>query len=279
MHDSHAHIISDNPTRYPVVNPDDPRIATLLRDAFTAERLMEQMDDSGVSKALIVQRSQVYGFDNLYIIEAAAASNGRLKAVCNINAREDGCRQDVAQLHASGAVGFRLMADIDDKSFEWLDGPAATAFWIKASELATPVCVHFFRWNREEGLARLDTLLDHHPVAHVVIDHLTNSPIESVDKCGIDDWVRRMADRKNVSLKFTAIPLNELAERDIDVNDVLNAYLAIFGPDRLLWGSDVTQSKGAYAELVAKGAGAVTTLPPDVQTCLLESNVARIYNL
>lgn len=279
MHDSHAHIISDNLTQYPPANAEDPRIAVMLGDAFTAERLMAQMDDCGVAKALLVQRSQVYGFDNRYVIGAAAESGGRFKAVCNIDVRRDGCGDDVARLHSDGAAGFRLMTGLRDTSFDWLDGAASLPFWAKMADLGAPLCVHFFGWNRLEGLSRLDQLLDRYPLSHVVIDHLTNGPIESAADSGIDEWVHRMAGRTNVALKFTAIPLNGLAERDIDANAVLAAYLALFGPDRLLWGSDITQSKGSYPEMVASGRKAVAGFPEEVQAKLLAENVARIYGL
>lgn len=279
MHDSHAHIISDNLAKYPAANPDDPKVVEVLNDPFPAERLIDEMTSCGVSKALVVQRGQIYGFDNSYVIDAAKASNGKLKAVCNVDISQNACGDEVTKLHGSGAAGFRLMANIQDKTFNWLDGPNAPAFWSSVSDLCVPVCVHFFVWNRDEGLTRLETLLDKYPVTQLVIDHLTNGPIGNEVDSGIDDLVRRMGDRANVSLKFTSIPLNSLAERQLDASRVLDAYLAIFSADRLLWGSDVTQSKGSYAEMVARGRQAVERFPQDIQTKLLEANVARIYNL
>jgi predicted TIM-barrel fold metal-dependent hydrolase len=279
MHDSHAHIIADNFERYPPANPADPTIAAILREPFTADRLLAQMDAASVGKALVVQRGQVYGFDNSYVIAAAAQSGGRLKAVCGIDAGKADCGNELARLHAQGAAGFRLMAPFGDKSLDWLDGPAAAAFWAAAAAAGAPVCVHFFNWNRQDGLDRLDALLETYPIADLVIDHLTNGPIENVDQCGIDAGVLRLSERHNVSLKFTAIPLNALAERGIDAGAVLAAYLAIFGPERLLWGSDVTQSKGTYAQIVATGRSAVASFPEPIQTKLLQSNTARIYGL
>jgi len=279
MYDSHAHVISDDLAAFPVANPEDPVVAERLKAPFTAEQLLGEMDRAGVDKALLVQRGQVYRFDNRYILAAARASGGRLKAVCGINAAEPDCGAVVARLHEEGAVGMRLMARMGDQSFGWLDGEHSAGFWAMAAERALPVCVHFFGWNREEGVQRLALMLDRYPIADLVIDHLTNSPIESAEACGIDATVRAMGERANVALKFTAIPLNDLAERAIDAGQVLGAYLSLFGADRLLWGSDVTQSSGSYDEIVARGRAAVAGFAPEVQDSLLEQTVARIYGL
>lgn len=279
MYDSHAHVISDDLAAFPAMDAADPAVAARLRDPYTAETLLRDMDDAGVNKALLVQRGQIYGFDNRYILAAAGASGGRLKAVCGVDAADPGCGAAVRRLREQGAAGVRLMARLGERSFGWLDGEHAEGFWRAAVDCALPVCVHFFSWNREEGLERLERLLDRHPVAHLVIDHLTNAPIASAAECGIDAPVRRLSERASVTLKFTAIPLNDLAERGIDAGQVLKAYLALFGADRLLWGSDVTQSRGGYGEMVTSGRAAVAGFPADVRDRLLQANVARIYDL
>lgn len=289
MYDSHAHIISDDAVAYPPAHAADPQVAAKLEDAFTAGRLLARMDHCGVTGALVVQRGQVYGYDNRYVLAASAASGGRLRAVCGIDATDPDCGGAVRRCREAGAVGVRLMARMGSGGFDWLDGPDAGAFWTAAEETGLPVCVHFFGWNREEGLARLERLLDRHALAHVVIDHLTNSaitgpddgsdPAVSMAALGLDEAARRLADRGNVALKFTAIPLNDLAARGIDATAVIGAWLALFGAERLLWGSDVTQSRGDYEELVASGRAAVAALPDPVRHLLLHGNTARIYGL
>jgi len=277
MYDSHAHIISGDQAGFPPLNADDPAVAAKLGAPFTAEKLLAAMDAEGVDKALVVQRSQFYGFDNSYVIAASRQSRGRLKAVCSIDATDPGCGDHVTAVHAQGAAGVRLMAPISAKDFDWLDGPNAGHFWSASADAGLPVCVHFFQWNRAEGLQRLQRQLDRYAIADVVIDHLTNAPVETVQSCGIDDSLRQMGDRGNISLKFTAIPLNGLAERGIDAGAVLQAYIGVFGADRLLWGSDITQSRGSYGEMVASGRAAVASFPGEVQQQLLHGNTERIY--
>lgn len=279
MYDSHAHVISDDPVSFPAANPDEPEVAAFLASPFPATQLLRQMDECEVGKALVVQRGQIYAFDNRYVLAASAESGGRLKAVCGVNAQAEDCGSTVRQLQTAGAGGVRLMARMGAPDFAWLDGPASAGFWQASADLGLPVCVHFFSRNRDEGLARLDGLLDRYPVRDLVIDHLANGPIASSTDCGIDDALRRISERVNVSIKFTAIPLNDLASRGIDAGSVLAAHAALFGTERLVWGSDVTQSKGTYAEITASGRAAVAGFTDEDQERMLQGNVARIYGL
>jgi L-fuconolactonase len=277
MFDSHAHIVTADTAAWPVARPDDPAVRQILARAYPAEALIADMDAQGVARALVVQRGQIYGFDNRYVLAAAAASGGRLRAVCGVDAGDPGCAATLHGLHRAGAAGFRLMARPGATDFAWLDGDGTGAFWPTAAALGLPVCVHLFGWNRFEGLVRLAALLHRHRVEHVVIDHFSNAPIAGPDDCGIDEPLRAIAGLPGAVLKFSSIPLNALAERGIDATPVIDAYLDLMGRERLIWGSDITQSAGSYATMVARGRVAVAHLPAATQDLLLNTNTARLY--
>jgi L-fuconolactonase len=279
MLDSHAHIISNDCVLYPPLRRGDDRIEAVLSSAFTAEKLLAAMDLGGVEKALIVQRGQIYGFDNSYVCAAAKASNGRLAAVCGIDGRAENCGSVALDWHARGASGFRLMARPDDLDYAWLTGQNAEGAWSAAADFEIPLCVHFFGSNRDKGLVHIFDLLKRFRISNLVIDHLTNASIESATEVGIDELTKRLSDHENVTLKFTSIPLNSLVERDISSAAVLDCYVRLFGEDRLLWGSDITQSAGRYDEMVATGRAAVSGLDTAVQQKLLHDNAKRIYRL
>jgi L-fuconolactonase len=277
MFDSHAHIVTGDTTAFPAARPEDPRVAAMLKAPFPAEMLLAQMADCGVSRALVVQRGQVYGHDNSYVLAAARAHHGQLLAVCGVDATAPDSAGTMERLHAQGAAGFRLMARMGDPSMDWLAGHEE-GFWATASTLGLPVCVHLFDWNRAAGLALLTRLLARHRIERVVIDHLTNGPIASTRDTGIDEALRTLAGHAGLALKFTAIPLNGLAQRHIDAGAVLDSYLDLMGEHRLIWGSDITQSAGTYPAMVASGRAAVSHLPGATQDRLLGSNTADIYD-
>ncbi|MGR4863111.1 amidohydrolase family protein [Caulobacter sp. LARHSG274] len=277
--DCHAHVVTADRIAFPPVRADDAAIDVVVARNFDTQQLLGDMTAQGVGQALLVQRGQIYGFDNSYICEAAAKSGGRLKPVCAINARQEGCGQVAHDWRRRGATGFRLMAGLHETGFEWLDGPYAKGLWDAAADWQLPMCVHLFPKARSEGLERLIALTDRYPKLPIVVDHLTNVVITGPGETGIDDLLRRLAERPNVILKFTTIPLGGLKERGLHAAEVLRAYIALVGPERLTWGSDVTQSAGSYAEMVALARDAVGQFDAATQRLLLAGTVMKTYGL
>jgi predicted TIM-barrel fold metal-dependent hydrolase len=275
--DSHAHIVTSDVNAFPPVDQADPKIAAVLQDSFDFGRLSGEMTSNGVVAALLVQRGQVYGYDNNYVLNAAARSGGRMKAVCGINARVDDCVTRARELVRRGAAGLRLMAQPAEVGFNWLDGETALPLWQCAAETGTPMCVHFFPPARAEGLRRLEKLVTRHPSLPVVIDHLANPAIRDVEACGLDKHLEPLTEHGNVALKFTTIPLANLSQRGIDAGAILRKYIDRFGADRLMWGSDITQSAGAYSTMVELVRDAVITLAPAERQWLLAGTCAAIY--
>lgn len=278
MLDSHAHIICRDTAAYPLSNPTPEKLEWLTENAFEAVDLFTAMDVAGVERALIVQRGQFYGSDNSYVCAAAAASGGRLGAVCGIDSRLPDCAEQAGQWLAKGALGLRVMGMPAEANLNWLGGGNAGALWQICADQGVTLCCHLFEPARDEGILVIEQMLDRYPLRWLVIDHLSNTAIGDDAQSGIDDHLRRLAERPNVAMKFTTIPLESIARRGIDAQRVLEDFVGLFGADRLLWGSDVTQSTGNYDELVALARNATLSMPVDVRDALLGGSAARIYN-
>jgi predicted TIM-barrel fold metal-dependent hydrolase len=246
LFDSHAHLISDDPQRYPTAAG-----AGAPPPAMTAASLVALMDACGVRHALAVQRSQYYGFDNRLVCDAADAYPERLAAVCSVDSLHPDCDEHVHYwVRRRGAVGVRLM-ETAPGDLAWLAGQAAHGVWRAAAELDIPVCVHFFRWNRVAGLEALAGLLKAYRGVRVVIDHFSNMPAEAgPPDYGLDQRFSRLADYPQVYVKFTTIPLGQLETEGIDGAAVVKRVAGVFGAERLMWGSDITQSSGDYGYMV-----------------------------
>lgn len=277
MIDSHAHVICRDPAAYPLFKPTPEKLQYLAEHAFEAADLCKAMDETGVERALIVQRGQFYGADNSYVCAAAAASEGRLRAVCGIDSLSGECAQAAEHWMQKGAAGLRIMGRPGGESMDWLGGDNAQLLWQSCADRGTVLCCHLFGQSRDEGIPIIERMLDRYPLQTLVIDHLTNTPIGNDGQSGIDDHVRRLADRPNVALKFTTIPLGTLEQQGIDAGAVLKDFGALFGADRLLWGSDVTQSAGSYDQHVALARNATANMPDDIRDALLGGTTARIY--
>ena len=279
MFDSHAHLISDNSEKYPPAPPSGSLKPGELDDPMTVERLLSEMDKSGVEKAVIVQRGSIYGFDNSYACDSAARYPDRLSAVCSIDATADNAVEQVRHwVKERGGAGIRLMELIKGSDITWLDSPKARHVWRAARELGAPVCVHFFPWNRIEGLTCLKSILDEMPDLTVVVDHFSNMDSRSgPPDYGVDKLLTDVAAFPGVRTKFTTIPLGRLHDAGIDAAPIVARVVKLFDANRVMWGSDITQSPGTYDHMVGLARDAVTQLAKAQRDQVLEGAVRAVY--
>lgn len=252
MIDSHAHLISADRGRY----PPNPLSGTLAPDAYadpiTVERLIALMDEHGIERSLAVQRAHIYGFDNSYICDAAARYPERLRALPMIDALKADARQMVRYwVRERGAVGIRMTEPAKGSDPSWFASREAFAAWETVSELGGSVRLHFYRWNRLACLAALKSVLRSFPQTTVVLDHFSNIAGESgAPDHGVDEALLEMVPHANVFLLYSMINLGKLAAMELPSAPVVERVVREFGANRVMWGSDLGQSKGTYADMV-----------------------------
>ena len=279
MIDTHAHLIADDPVAYPPSPPSGQVKTEELENPMTAERLLGEMDRQGVRCAVLVQRGSIYGFDNRYVCDCARRYPNRLAAVCAIDATASDAPSAVSHwVQGSGASGVRVMELVKGSDLSWLDSPNARAFWRQACELQVPVCVHFFPWNRTAGLTALKSILTELPKLRVVIDHFSNMNVQAgPPDFGVDRLLSDVAQFAGVHTKFTTIPLGRLEAAGIDAAPIIARVVELFGPERVMWGSDVTQTPGTYDYMVSLGHKAVRSLSASAQERLLAGTARALY--
>ena len=277
--DSHAHLIASDATRYPPAAPSATLAAGELDNPMTVELLLADMDRQGVDRAVLVQRGSIYGYDNSYVCDCAERYPDRLVAVASINATDPRCADRVRHwVSERGAAGIRFMEPVKGADLGWLSGPVAEAAWAAAHEIDTPVCVHFFRWNRLAGLQALRDILGRYPRLTVVIDHFSNMEVQAgPPDHGLDGPLQSLAAFANVNVKFTTVPLGTMNQSGLDAAPVVARVVQAFGAHRVMWGSDITQSKGTYAYMVDLGRRATRSLTDAERAQVLGGAAARVY--
>jgi predicted TIM-barrel fold metal-dependent hydrolase len=278
LFDSHAHLVSDNFARYPPT-PLSGTLDRKLDDPMTAEKLLRLMDRQGIERAVAVQRAHVYGYNNEYVCDAAASYPDRLVAVCCIDAAADNAAERARHwLIARGAAGLRITEPFKGSGIGWFASPAARAVWKLVDELGVSLCLHMYRWNRIETLAALPPLLTEFPRVAVVLDHASNLVAEAgAPDFGVDAELAALARFPQVYQKFTSINFARLATQNQPLAPVVTRVVKEFGADRVMWGSDVAQSAGSYAELVAMANDSVKTLDATQQQAMLYDTGANVY--
>jgi predicted TIM-barrel fold metal-dependent hydrolase len=276
--DSHAHLVSDDFTRY----PPTPLSGTLdrpLDDPMTAERLLRLMDAEGIEHAVAVQRAHVYGYNNDYVCDAAELYPDRLVAVCCIDAADSGALERARQwLLQRGAAGLRLTEPARGSGIGWFASPQAKAVWQLVDELGGSLCLHMYRWNRIETLLALPPLLTEFPHVAVVLDHASNLVVEAGSPdYGIDTALAALVRFPRVYQKLTTINFARITAQKIPLAAVVTRAVKEFGAERVMWGSDVAQSAGSYAELVAMAKVSLSELSAEQCQAVLHDTAAGVY--
>ena len=269
--DTHVHVVSDDPTTYPLAPAGLP--GAWYREApHSAEQLLELMTEARVGRAVLVQGVGAYSFDNAYVADCAAAHPDRFAGVCCIDANGDDPVGTLTYwVEERGIDGVRLFA-LSREATSWLSEPRSFPIWQRAEKLGARVVVTVL----QHQLAELRAALERFPDISVSLDH-----------CGFPQLEEHGFEAARSLLELAALP-NLFLKVSTNVLDEAEkaggseAFVALlaerFGADRLMWGSDFSQTHDrSYAELVRFGCNACARLSPPDRDLVLGGTALRIW--
>lgn len=285
--DTHAHLICADRDSYPP-NPLRGELSPgEFDDPMTVEKLVGLMDAYGVSKACAVQRAHVYGYDNRYILDSVDRFPDRLRAVVVLNPLDPETPSKLKSLaQGYGISGVRFGApSFPISSLEWIEAEQVGIAWQVATDLGLPICIHVLHVQREQVLPALLSRIASIPAARVVVDHVGGAHAAVIEQRWLEsqghspgpeysDDMLRLADHRNVVVKFSDINL----EGSPDPSAFVLRIAGIFGADRMIWGSDIGQSRGDYGHMVQLARQAVSLLSAADQSALLHDTAAALYD-
>ena len=103
--DTHAHIISSDPSRFPYA-PLGGALPEWPAERFVdAEKLLGRMEKAGVDRAVLVQYSSAHGYDNRYVLATAQQHPDRFVAVCTLDGLRPEAPEQLSECVRRGAVG------------------------------------------------------------------------------------------------------------------------------------------------------------------------------
>jgi L-fuconolactonase len=257
--DTHVHVIGDE-ARYPL-NPPGVGTDWFRETPVDVERFSTLMDGAAVERAVLVQAMGAYGFDNNYVLDAAASDPRRFKSVVIVDVAGDP-EPAAATLRTlatqRGANGVRLFALGDD----WIGAPDAAVIWRTAAELGLLVVATLLA----PQLPSLARALERFPDMPVALDHCGFPDLTGPPEFRAAEPLFALADHANLHLKVSSHILETLDEPAAFVERLAS----VFGAGRLMWGSDFPQTHDRpYAGLVDLGRRACAGLPAADQAAFL----------
>jgi len=272
MIDSHQHLWNPATADYPWLTPD---LAVLDR-VFTQADVAAELRAAGVDRTVLVQAADNVEDTENMLREAAADPT-----IAGVVAWAPLTRPDEAATLLDGWAGAPIVGvrhlihrDPDPK---WLLRPdVADGLELLAERgLTFDVCA-----ETPDLLALVPSLAQAHPGLTLIVDHLGKPPIR---ERGWEPWaglLRDAAAAPNVVAKVSG--LNTAAEDGWTATSFqryVDHALAVFGPDRLMYGGDwpfALLAADSYAQI---RAALVATLPLEAHEAVLGRTAERVYHL
>lgn len=173
-------------------------------------------------------------------------------------------------------LGLRpMLQDLPDP--DWILRPSL----VPALDAMAEVGLVFDALVRPRQLRVVVTLAARHPRLAIVLDHAGKPSIGS-DLAGWRADVAALAARPNVSCKLSGLLTEAPPAADAAaLAPVVEHLLDVFGPERLIWGSDwpVLTLAADYGRWAAITGALLAALPDASRDAVLGGNAARVYGL
>ena len=238
LFDAHTHVGSNDPDEF----------------RQSPEQLLEGLESAG-ARGLVFPMHEPGGYPdaNDMVLEAAAASGGRLQALCRVNPREPGAVAEASRCLDAGARGIKLHPRAEQ--FD-LAVPAVRELVALAHEVRGPVLIHAGRGIPALGRHTVQ-LSGEFPGARMILAH-----------CAISDlaWLWRVLPEHSNLFIDTAwwSPADMLA------------LLALAPPANVLWASDSPYGRPLVAAATLLRCTAQAGLSPEQVRGIMGGQLQRV---
>jgi L-fuconolactonase len=269
--DAHQHFWDPARGDYGWLKPDNP-----IHRVFSTADLRPLLVQTGVDATILVQAAPTPA-ETDYMLDIARNAPFVLGVVGWIDLEAPGAADKVRRRAADPLfLGVRpMLQDLDDPG--WILNPVlAPALDATAAEGLV-----FDALILPHQLAAVTELARRHPQLSIVLDHAAKPPLGDAD--GMGEWARateKLAALPNVACKVSGL-LTEVRQgggRD-DIARCVGVLFDLFGPQRLLWGSDwpVLTLVGGYQDWFELAREAVAAKDSSAVRALMGDNALRIY--
>jgi L-fuconolactonase len=271
--DAHVHLWDPDRGDYGWLTPALPKLYRRIDE----RELHEQLTRAGVDGAVLVQAAPTEA-ESDYLLSIAERTPWVRGVVGWVDFDAPDVEQRIAKrARQSKFVGVRpMLQDIDDA--DWILHPGRDR---ALSALASHGLV-FDALIKPVHMSRIEQIARRYPNLSIVIDHAAKPTLGNEVSPYWRESLRALASYPNVVCKLSGL-LTELAPgTDLaKVRDCAEIVLQLFGPARVLWGSDwpVLTLVSSYDQWYVLTQRALSSLSEADRKAVTGGNAARIYRM
>jgi predicted TIM-barrel fold metal-dependent hydrolase len=242
--DAQVHVWKADTPERPHIKEDasKPHRATPL----TYESLLEEMKTAGVDRVILVPPSWD-GYRNDYALEAAQKFPDRFAVMGKVPLNDPASKDKLPTwLKQPRMLGFRISFR-HSNTYSWLDDGTADWFWAGCERYDIPLMIF-----APFAVAKIGEIAARHPGLRVIVDHMgLNVRWKGKDLAPGVDLLLKFARLENVGVKVSCLPcyVDEPYPYPT-LHPHIRRVVDAFGPQRVFWGTDLSQSPSSYRQNV-----------------------------
>ena len=234
--------------------PETPERPYIKEDAsrphrptpFGYQDLLVEMAGAGIDRVILVPPSWE-GYRNDYALEAAQKYPDRFAVMGKVPLNDPANEAKLsAWLDQPGMLGFRISFR-HAGTHSWLDDGTADWFWAAAEKFDIPVMIF-----APFAVEKIGLIAMRHPGLRVIVDHMGLNVQWKGKPLGPGvDVLLKFARLSNVAVKASCLPcyVNEPYPFPT-LHPQIQRVVDAFGPERVFWGTDLSQLPCPYRKAV-----------------------------
>ncbi len=273
--DTHCHVIATDTKKYPLAPLFGKQSDWSQAHPIDYPDMIKADVAAGVDKAVLVQASSAYAFDNSYVADSVAAHPERFTGVFSIDVVAPDAPAKMKHWMSKGLTGMRIFTSGSTHAEQetFFAEEAAYAAWQFASDHDLPVCMQM----RVVGLPLLETVIKRFPKVRILLDHFARA--EAADGAPFPSaaplWA--LAKYPTVYLKLTHRPIEQSVKGKSTTEAFLGKAVSEFGAARICWGSNFPAAKPPLPELIEMARKALSFLPQPDQDQIFSKTALALY--
>lgn len=209
------------------------------------ETIRTTLDKAGVHRVILVPPSWT-GWDNEYSLAAARKEPDRFGVFGRFNPQAPDAKDVLKNWRKQqGMLGVRIFFQ-GEPWMTMLTDPAYAWYWQIVEETQLPMMGAI-----PGNIKAFEPILAKHPKLRLTIDHAGRHPRGELDEGAWKDadQLYALAKYENVAVKVSSLPCFTTQPYPFkNLHPHIRKIYDVFGPQRMLWGSDVTRLTSTYEE-------------------------------